>query len=220
MAKVWRYTVIGESPSGEERWACNLHYQTDVPTIGTEPGADTVLTQIDQHFSTSGTGLQLWRNTIDPASKLVETRLYEEVNPASDDIPTGHVNVYNLVGLGNAISGDILPTAMCVYLTLFTGKLGRSFRGGVHTPPVRRPADLDGGGTWDNASNHWTQVVALGTAIVDQLEDVFQTTGDINPVIYSRTRRARGEDQFANKLTTFRANADVRWLRRREPTHG
>lgn len=220
MATVWRYTVIGESPSGEERWACNLHYQTDVPIAGSEPGAQEVLDELDQHFSSSGTDLAKWRNTICSTDRLVETRIYEEVLDPKNTPHEGHVNVYNLAGNGNTPGTDVLPTALCAYITLFTGKIGKSFRGGVHTPPSRRASDLDGGGTWDTSTSAWTHWGNLGTSIVDQLENVFQTTGDINPVIYSRKLRQLGSSDYANKLTTYRLNTDPRFLRRRVPSTG
>lgn len=209
--------MIGESPSGQERWACNLHYQTDVPIGENEPDAETVLDEIDQHFSTTGTDLAKWRNTICSTDKLVETRIYEEVLDPKNTPHEGHVNVYNLAGLGNTPGTDVLPTAMCCYITLFTGRIGKSFRGGVHTPPARRASDLDGGGTWDSTTSQWTHWGNLGAAVVDKLENVFSATGDINPVIYSRTLRARTGANYANELTTYRLNADPRFLRRRVP---
>lgn len=192
----------------------SLHYQTDVPIAGSEPSPQTVLDKLDEHFSTSGKNMGLWRALLNNGAKLVETRLYEEVDPLSDDAPAGVLNPYDLAGTSGSLGSDVLPVELCVYISLTTAKLGRSYRGGVHTPPMSDPADLSNTGLVDTGRPIYTAYGALGTAIVDVLDDVFSTTGDIKPIIYSRTRRSRGLS-FSEDITAARVNTKARWLRRR-----
>lgn len=220
MAKVWRYTVSGTMPASSEVWSFNVHYQTDVPIATSEPSAKTVNDKIDEHFSSSGTDLAYITNCLGSGGKVTKTQVYEEVDPGSSDPPAGNVNVYNLSGNGLGSSSDVAPQALCAYISLFTGKLGRSFRGGFHAPPISNPSVLNAAGKWDPAAAYFLDWGALGAKVVDALEDVFSTTGDINPGIYSRTRRRRGQSDWFNELTTYLVRTDPRWLRRRMITHG
>lgn len=192
----------------------NLHYQTDVPVVGSEPSAQEVLDHLDDHFSTSAHNLLLWRNCLQNGAKLVETKVYEEVEPGSGDPPTGAVNAYDLAGLAGTLGTDAPPVELCVYISLTTSKLGRSFRGGVHGPPLAGVGAFDTDGTVQVGSSGMIPYPILGAAIVDALDNVFDSTGDINPVIYSRTRRARGLS-FTQGLNGYRVNTKFRWLRRR-----
>lgn len=212
MAKVYRYSVTAMDRGVQ--CVANLHYQTDVPIAGSEPSPETVLTQLDQHFSSSGTNMSKWLALMQNGAQLVESRVYEEVDPASDDAPTGARQDYALGGTQGALGSDALPVELCAYISLTTSKLGRSFRGGVHSFPLPSNSLLSGTGTLDTSSGAYVNYTNMATLIVDVLDDVFGTTGDIKPIIYSRTRRARGES-FSEDITGSRVRTDLRWLRRR-----
>lgn len=214
MAKVWRYSVIFTEGLNGALCIANVHYQTDVPLVGSEPSADEVLEQIDQHYSSTGRNVLKWRNVADNNTELVETRVYEEVDPGSGDAPEGASFVHNLAGTTGSYTTDVLPPEMCAYISLRTGKLGRSFRGGTHTPPITHPSDLDGNGKLQSGTGFFIGCQDLRDAIIDKLEDVFSTTGDINPIIYSRTRRSRGLS-FAEELSGGLVRTNPRWIRRR-----
>lgn len=213
MAKVYRWSI----KMVDRGVACigSVHYQTDVPLAGSEPSPADVLTQIDQHYSSSGTNLVYWTNVLQSGAQVVETRVYEEVEDPDATPPTGAIAGHSLAGTGGALTTDAPPVEMCGYISLTTEKLGRSFRGGCHTPPIPSSAALGPAGLLDHASSWYGNVVTLRDKMVDQLEDVFGTTGDINPVIYSRTRRKAGHSDFATKVTDGRVNEQFRWLRRR-----
>lgn len=212
MSKVYRYSVKFRDRGVD--CVSSLHYQTDVPLSGNEPSPEDVLTQIDQHFSSSGTNMSKWVGLAHTGAVLVETRLYEEVDDPGSTPPTGAVHTYALPGTAQALAADAPPVELCIYISLTTAKLGRSFRGGVHTPPVYSAAMFNSIGQVDTVPSDYAKYTALGTAIVDVLDDVFATTGDIKPVIYSRTRRARGQS-FAEDVTAFQVRPQFRWLRRR-----
>jgi len=212
VSKVYRWSVKIRDRGVD--CVSSLHYQTDVPLSASEPSPDNVLTQIDQHFSTSGTDLLKWRQLAHTGAVLVETRLYEEVEDPDATPPTGSVHTYSLAGTAQALAADAPPPELCMYISLTTAKLGRSFRGGVHTPPIYSSAMFNATGGVDTVPSDYAKYQALGALIVDVLDDVFATTGDIKPVIYSRTRRARGLS-FAEDITAYQIRPQFRWLRRR-----
>jgi hypothetical protein len=76
-------------------------------------------------------------------------------------------------------------------------------------------ATLEAHGIYSATSSYWTAVTALGAAIIDVLDDVFSSTGDIKPVIYSQTRRDRGES-YTFDLTEAAPSRQPRWLRTRQ----
>lgn len=218
MAKIYRYTVEVRHGTRGEMCLSGQHVQTDVAVGDTEISASSLLQELDEHFSTSGRLLQLWRNVLDPASVLVRTHVREEVDPAGSDVPDAAEFIHNLVGLQNALPVDVMPPPVCVYFTLKTGVAKRYARGGTHSPPMAYPAALDGAGTMDTANaTFWPNYTALAAKLADHLEDTFGTTGnsDINKVIYSRTRRTRGQSPFTFKVTSCTPQVQLRWLRRR-----
>jgi hypothetical protein len=214
MAKVWRFIVTGtDSDSGQE-CVHNLHYQTDVPIAGTEPSADTVLDELEQHFSTSGTNFLKWANCATTLHTFTNLAVREEIETGSGDVPGAAAKDISIAGVRTAGS-NFLPSAVCPWIRLKTASAIRSARGGVHLPPSLNEAVLEAHGVYSTSSSYWTNIVALGASIIDVLDDVFSTTGDIKPVIYSKTRRDRDES-FTFDLTVADPSRQPRWLRTRQ----
>jgi hypothetical protein len=76
---------------------------------------------------------------------------------------------------------------------------------------------LDGSGTWDFTSGGFSSLNTLTAKILDPFDTGGTFPADMNPVVYSRTRRARGFDPFTFKLTNVVPSDEPRWLRRRSP---
>lgn len=214
MAKVYRYSVTAFDRGVQ--CVANIHYQTDVGIGGAEPSPETVLTQLDQHYSSSGTNMSKWLSLLQNGAQLTESRVYEEVEDPDATPPTGAVHTYALGGTQGPLGGDANPVELCAMISLTTDKLGRSFRGGFHSFPLPSTALLSSTGQLDTSALAYVNYTNILAAAIDQLEDVFggAGTGDINPVIYSKTRRARGLS-FAEKVTGGRVRTQLRWLRQR-----
>src|SRR5215204_582242 len=214
MSRVYRYIIHCRKGTTNEDMISHVTYQTDVPIGLDEPSPETVLTKLNEHYSTSGTDMVAIRNLLDNSSKLVRTLVSQEVAPGSPDAPATHEANFNLNGLGGAVPTDALPVPVCMYLAFKTGTAARYARGGTHTPATVFPSALNGNGAYDESGSYWTNVGGFRDKILDALEDVFETTGDINPVVYSRARRARGES-YTFGITNVLRRQDPRWLRRR-----
>jgi hypothetical protein len=194
-----------------------IHYQTDLGALSGEPAAARVLEELEQHYSTSGTSLNVWTSAMRADCVITKTRVREEVAPGSGDIPAQAENVQSKPGLISAVAGDKLPIEVCVWIKLTSDVASRSSRGGLHLPPQLDPTQLDSNGRWQ-ASWLAGNLDVIEAAIVDTLDDVFpEEVGNASliPVIYSKTRRARGQSPFTFQITHAVSQDRVRWLRRR-----
>jgi hypothetical protein len=200
--------------SGQEQLT-TAHVQTDVPIAGSEPDADEVLGIVADHFSTTGHDMVNFRSGMYSSARLDRIRVREEVDPATPGA-FGAVaeETINLAGTQVA-SGDQTPDGLCVWIAFRTAAAIRSGRGGTHLPGPYEADRLDSNGLWDSGTAFWTAVQAVAAKFADDMEDTFQTTGDVNWVVYSRTRRARAQSPYVFGVTSVAVQQRPRWLRRR-----
>lgn len=215
MAKIYRFEMHYTDTDNAEDGISTVHYQTDVPVAGTEPSASTVLNLILNHFSSSGHNCSKWTGAMYNSAVLTKAVVREEVEPASGDVPATAEELLSLPGTFSIGTGVQCPSGLCVWLRYGTGVALRSARGGTHAPGAMSVLTLNQTGQWDQTTGWWTGILALSASIKDKLDNVFASTGDINPGVYSRTRRARGFSPFFFELDNVTPDIDPRWLRRR-----
>lgn len=218
MAKIWRFEVIGLARDGVTQFMTTQHYQTDLSGTDSEASAATILDKVLSHYSSSAHNLSKFSAMMDTGSKLTRAVIREELLPSDESLPETAEELLNVAGT-RSFTGDALPTAMCVWVADKTGVASRSARGGSHVPPAYEPALLTAGGQWDAGTTYWTAVLAYATARADGIENAFGLSGlsDIEPVVYSRTRRIRTLSPFTFDYESCLASVIPRWLRRREP---
>lgn len=216
MARVYRFTLEGTTPGGLQVFQVTQHYQTDVPVGDSEPSASTVLDEVLSHYSGTGHNLSFVANLMTTGTKLTRATMRSEIDPGSGDTPVLAEESLNISGT-RTFTGDRLPDAMCVWTADRTDVAIRSARGGTHLPPTISTNPLTSDGIWDTSDTYWTQISQYNDKRAEKLTNVFGTggTGDINPVVYSRTRRARGFT-YAFEVTDCIASSKPRWLRRRD----
>lgn len=214
MSKVWRFTVGGVLGGGiAADWDITQHWQTDVGLTGSEPSASTMLDKILSHYSASGHNLSKLTSCLDTGCAITHADVYERVTPGSSDVPGAASNTLALGGTLTA-SSDRLPSGLATWIKFTTGQVGRSFRGGTHLPGSFQVADLDSSGFWQTGTTFWTNVLALAAAMIDTINDIDAAGTDLNPVIYSHTRDARGDDP-TTQVTTATPSTHPRWVRSR-----
>lgn len=198
-----------------EQGISHVHYQTDVPIAGSEPSASSVLGFILSHFSSTGHNLSKWTACMYSSAKLTEARVRQEVETGSGDVPGSAVELLNLPGTLGAAGTSHLPSALSMWQHYTTSVAARYGRGGTHMPHISNVAVLADNGDFLTTTAVWTNALALGVSIADQINDVFSTTGDVKPIVYSRTRRDRGLSPFTFNLAGAVPSQKARWLRRR-----
>lgn len=216
MSKIWRFELESQDTTNGALGLSHVTYQTDVPLAGTEPDAAEILDHILDHFSSSAHNMSKWTVIMKQQVKLIRARVREELDPTSGDIGEVAEEALNLSGGNGSETGDRLPSAMCIWLSYKTATASRSARGGTHLPPEMDADHLDVSGLWDSTIVTGASWLALAASILDPLDDVFQATGDINPVVYSRTRRGRSLSPYTFPITSVSISNRPRWLRRRE----
>jgi hypothetical protein len=116
------------------------------------------------------------------------------------------------------MSGDRLPIEVCMWVKCTTDTASRSSRGGFHLPPMLNPVFLDGAGLWDATSITTAPFSTMTAKVDDVLNNVFPEelgNGDLNPIIYSETRRRRGQSPYTFQITGATIRQHAAWLRRR-----
>jgi hypothetical protein len=214
VANVYRWELGGTTTTLGLNWMFTLHYQTAVGLDGLERPIADILRELEEAFSLTGQNLQHFTNPLRADNVFTFSRLREELEPGSPAIPDQALNLKSLPGGVGAVVGDKLPIEACVWVALRTGVASRSSRGGFHLPPVLDPAQLDGNGRWSSSLLASADMVTLAGKLNDTFTDVIGTL-DLIPVVYSRTRRARGQEPWTFNIIDANFSSRVRWLRRR-----
>ena len=217
MSKVWRSELESTDLASGLKSITTQHWQTDLAALDDELSAEGMRDEIRNHFGSTSTNMSLFTACMHSALQLTKLTVREEVAPGSGDVPEVADVTLGLTGTNGSISGDQLPIECCMWVRFRTGTASRSSRGGTHLPPHRNPAALIASGFWDPAIITAAPYLTLIDKMKAQMTDTFGTSGlsDINPVIYSRTRRARGLSPYTFRLTETQIRGHVAWVRRR-----
>jgi hypothetical protein len=202
MARTYRATVKAHYGNGI-LIEPSLHYQTDLSFIGDEPDPSDVAGGI---WTLIGTAfLACCHSTIHVDELIVA----EEV--LKPDLGAAGSHIVNQDGTFSSGSSTI-PHALAAVVNLHTATRSKSARGWCMMPSPLVAAAL--------ATDLWTgtYLTALQTlaALLDNSFDM--GTIDIthvNPVVYSGTRRKRGEEPWTFRVTSSTVNPQTRWLKSR-----
>jgi hypothetical protein len=106
---------------------------------------------------------------------------------------------------------DALNTALTTKYKAIRGGKGRMFM-----PPAYYSAAAASNGTWLSSNSYWTTMVTFLTELLSTHHSGTTDLGhNLVPVLYSRTRRARGETNYAFDLTGYRLRTKQHFLRSR-----
>lgn len=182
---IYRFTFAGHYTDGVQT-RNSLHYVTQPPALGEEPNVADVLDLLDTELTT------VYNNCMPGNHFLDSESLSEMVAPSSGDVPAGAEKSKGGL-VGGISSGDgHMPEAITAIIALRTGVPLRSARGYVALPsPI--------GSAYLNSSAEWTGTyLAALNALAAKLDDDYElgtvAVTSVIPVVYSRTRHARGFD--------------------------
>lgn len=178
------------------------------------PSPEEVADEVSSHLTTK------FRAILTTGAVLHDLTVMDEQDPLDPGAAReGHVKSLELAGT-RAESNRDQPLEMCGVATLRTGKIGRSFRGRMFLPPVVSESAVTTT-TFTTAGDYWLACIAFLNDFIPSFgggsvwSTLFIDSWHASPVVYSRTRRARGEDQWANVVDSFRLNRAPHWLRSR-----
>lgn len=202
MAATYRATIKGHHSTGILVQP-TLHYQTDVPTAGSEPDPGDVAAGI---WTLVGATLK---------ATAANDVTFTSVDVA-EQLPPGQIGAAGSFAISSG-SGTVVPNSQLPYATvplvnIHTGVASKSSRGWVHLASPRLSTYV-GNDVWTAA---YLNLLNLFAATLDDTFSLgtLQIT-QVNPVVYSRTRHLRGQTPFTFKVKSASANPQVRWLRTR-----
>jgi hypothetical protein len=205
VARIYRITFLGTGGNGELIQP-SLHYQTDVPLGGDEPDPNDVAAAVWSHVATQYLNIQ-------PSSSAVHdvVALEEVLAPAIGVAGSHHVGaVGTLTGAASSAPDGCTPV-----INLHTDTRSRSARGWMFAPPPVF-SDKITGNVWSATMK--SALDALAALLDDQLTLGTLIVTNLNPVVYSKTRRVRGEDPFTFRVQSASVNPRVHWLKSRMST--
>lgn len=206
MSKVWRWEYHLELNGA--RSVMGGHVQTDLPsTVVDEPSAPTIASVVLAELQTD------FRPVVHAAQTIVELSVRSEVLPESGDIAeVGSISI-NSLGTRVAVDQFVAPE-ICAVIRLRTAAATRSGRGWMFAPAALNNATQSTGGDWSAANAYWTSLQTFAA----HLDNTMSTGGafpvDVKPVVYSRTRRRRGQSYTFN-VTSVNVDKHVHFLRSR-----
>jgi len=182
-----------------------LHYRTNPAITG-----DFVVADLESFAEALGDALMpTLRDLVDTSARVDEITATEEQDPLNPDEPrSGAIWSIDLPGLRPITPA--VPVELASFVQFRTGQIGRSFRGGVWTPPLLEASFIAGELLESGAQ---TRANAFAAAIPLQLD--ITIAYDLQLVVYSRTRRGRSLTPYWADVTEKVASPDVRWLRSR-----
>lgn len=203
VSRVYRCTFRGSFSNGALAMP-SVHYQTDLPDLGSEPDPADVAQGV---WNLLGTAFLACCHT---SYTVTSVDAVEEV--LKPDVAAG--GSYPIVAGGGMLSGTAgLSHAQAAVIDLHTETRSRSARGWLKMPSPLVNTNLSGD-TWHSG---YVALLQSFAALLDNSFDIgdppFNT--HVNPMVYSRTRRKRAEEPWVFRVKTATVNPQARWQRSR-----
>lgn len=155
-----------------------------------------------------------YRALLDAVATVDDLLVREELDPSSGGIPAQSLQSIGLAGT-RALATAELPPSACIVATFVTNAAVRSGRGRMWYSILDKD-NIGATGLVVQAGVCWTNLAAY----LDELKTIHHVTGtlggwDLAQVIYSRTRRARGDANYWFDVTGYVRRPTVHWLESR-----
>lgn len=151
----------------------------------------------------------------------VDSLLVREMKASPSSVVSEQVrSVAHAGSLG--VGDDRLPNEVCGLLHIATDAAIRSGRGRMWLPSPRASNAVTADGKWDHTAGYWLAVQALITQMGHLNSGGSVWTGlygsgaSFGVGVLSRTRRFRGDPQFAFHATAYSLRDKMHWLRSRQ----
>lgn len=208
MATVWRCSY--ESTRLGVTFVNTFHVVGRPTLPADDPSADTVRDVLNTALTTK------YRAVLSNDTTLQTLTVREELDPSSHDIPRESVLTIGALGT-RAVANTNMPPSMTLLATIRTNAAVRSGHGRLFLPPPIEQGALTANGIWLTTNGYW---IASNTFMAELINDHTFTVlgvpaGSIDPVVYSRTRRLRGDSNYYFDVTAYVLRTIPHWLRSR-----
>lgn len=210
MSKQWRCSYTSVSSEGIE--IVNTFHVVDQPTPASsgDASADQVRDTLDAALTTK------YRAILGTSDLLQTLTVRQEVDPGSGDVPEESVKSIGLNGTRTGVTTKDLSGGLCMLVAVNSNAAVRGGKGRMWMPPAWTSSVVTAGGIWASSSLYWVNVKAF----MDEMLVTHNTGGsvntyDINWIVYSRTRRARGDANYWFDVSGYTMRPAQHFLRTR-----
>ncbi len=203
---IWRVSFEGTGSHNED--VVTVLHVKDHTTLDIDNlDASQVCDNVDTWLTT------LYLNMAATSYTLVAIKATEEVEWWNHAIGRQHVKAKGVFGTRAGADGKT-PWGMCFWSKLGIAEVFKGNHGGYHTPPVMNSGELVGTQTVNTAANIWPSMGSFNDALLAG-HDHNLGTGHLSLVLYSTTRRRRGEANYYFDATSLTRSVTPRLLRTR-----
>lgn len=142
----------------------------------------------------------------------------EEVDWWNGTVPDQAIKSIGLAGTLGAADGKA-SRAQCAWMKFSTGVPVKGAHGGMHSPPWNNSTSVGSDGLWLTSGGAWTAVQDLAsTLLAGHDQGTGGIDGHISLVVYSTTRRRRGDANYYFDVKSIVVDRNVHFLRSRLTT--
>lgn len=188
-----------------------LHYSDSEPALNPASATD-----VADALNTKFTSAYRQLLTLDATFVAIDVR--EELAPGDTSIPASGSHANGAAGTRDASAYECSP-ALCGMIAKHTNAAVRGGAGRFFAPPVFRKSELLAGG-FDNSASYRPAMTTMSGLMDDTLTGVGSVLGvggsDLTPVVYSRTRRGRGDTNWFFSISSCPVSTIQHWLESRQ----
>jgi hypothetical protein len=208
MATVWRCNY--DSIRGGVGIVNTFHVVARPDSGSDDPSADTVRDVLDAALTTK------YRALLTADATVLDLTVREELAPGSSDIPRESVKTIGAAGT-RTVTDTNLPNSITQLVTIRTNAAVRSGHGRLFLPPPVNSNALTATGIWRATDAYWINATTFMTELnLNHNWTVLGLpVGHLSTIVYSRTRRARGDSAYYFDMTGYVQRTAPHWLRSR-----
>jgi len=209
-SKLWKVAYRARLGTGA---TCDsiFHAVDGTEALESSSSAHEVADAVDARLSS------FYLSVLDVNASLLDITATEVVTPGSGDVPAQYAKTKNSAGLRTAGDNE-LPNELCALIQLRTDAAVRGAHGWTFAPPAKNSSALASGGVFSTSHAYYTGTNDLGQRLQDNWSTGTVIIHDWEFVIYSRTRHARGLDNYWFSIIGFNVPTKPHWLRSRGTT--
>jgi hypothetical protein len=197
----YHYTLKGQ------QMVTGFDYQTDLAFLGSEPSPAEVVSELDDKLT------DRFRHCLSTLGVIDELTIRERVLGA--DVPKTAAIQLDLVGSA-VLGAQELPLELCGVIARKTSAAIRSGHGWMFMPPILDAAQINSEGQLVLGGEYQANLALFAALLDDDINTGVFTIDKLHPVVYSETRRKRGDEPFTFQVTSAVVRRKIHFLRSRE----
>jgi hypothetical protein len=204
--KPWRVAYQATGRDGEEVvWV--FHVKDSTPLSADLRSASALATIVDGWLTTA------YRGLADSTLVLHDIKVTEDVDYWNGTVADQAIKSIELAGTLTGLDHKA-SEGICVWSKAQIAEVFKGNHGGWHTPPMLHSTWLTNAGQWDSSSTAWTATKTVNDALLAGV-DYDAGLGHVSYILYSQTRRRKGDANYYFDVVNLVRDAQPHFLRSR-----